>query len=263
LAFERVQAGESTVIVTPTASGKNYCFNLPVLSHLLEHPNAGALYLYPTKALAQDQNSELLELIDQLEAPIRCLTYDGDTSPTIRTKVRKAGNIVITNPDLLHSGILPHHTKWIELFEYLKYIVIDELHTYRGVFGSHVANAIRRLRRICRYYGSNPVFIMTSARIANLKELAAQLTEKTVGLIDENGAPTGRKHFLVYQPPIVNAQLGIRRSATLETKQLAMRFIKNKLQTIVFARSRVRVEVLLTYLRCIYPHELGPRSIEG
>jgi len=263
LAYERVQAGESTVIVTPTASGKTYCFNLPVLSHLLEHPNARALYLYPTKALAQDQNSELLELIDQLEAPIRCFTYDGDTSPTIRTKVRKAGNIVITNPDMLHSGILPHHTKWIELFENLKYIVIDELHTYRGVFGSHVANVIRRLRRICRYYGSNPVFIMTSATIANPKELAERLTEKTVGLIDENGAPTGRKHFLVYQPPIVNAQLGIRRSATLETKQLAMRFIKNKFQTIVFARSRVRVEVLLTYLRSIYPHELGPRSIEG
>ncbi|UKS54848.1 DEAD/DEAH box helicase [Exiguobacterium acetylicum] len=263
LAYERVQAGESTVIVTPTASGKTYCFNLPVLSHLLEHPNARALYLYPTKALAQDQNSELLELIDQLEAPIRCFTYDGDTSPTIRTKVRKAGNIVITNPDMLHSGILPHHTKWIELFENLKYIVIDELHTYRGVFGSHVANVIRRLRRICRYYGSDPVFIMTSATIANPKELAERLTEKSVGLIDDNGAPTGRKHFLVYQPPIVNAQLGIRRSATLETKQLAMRFIKKKFQTIVFARSRVRVEVLLTYLRSIYPHELGPRSIEG
>ncbi|MGA9232586.1 MAG: DEAD/DEAH box helicase, partial [Exiguobacterium oxidotolerans] len=263
LAFDQVMAGKSTVIVTPTASGKTYCFNLPILSHLLEHPNDRALYLYPTKALAQDQNSELLELIDELEAPIRCFTYDGDTSPTIRTKVRKAGNIVITNPDMLHSGILPHHTKWIELFENLKYIVIDELHTYRGVFGSHVANVIRRLRRICHYYGSDPVFIMTSATIANPQELAERLIEKQVSLIDDNGAPTGRKHFIVYQPPIVNAQLGIRRSATLETKQLASRFIKKKFQTIVFARSRVRVEVLLTYLRSLIRHELGPKSIEG
>lgn len=263
LAFRTVQSGASTVIVTPTASGKTYCFNLPILSHLLENPNARALYLYPTKALAQDQNSELLELIDEMEAPIRCFTYDGDTSPTIRTKVRKAGNIVITNPDMLHSGILPHHTKWIELFENLSHIVIDELHTYRGVFGSHVANVIRRLRRICRYYGSDPIFIMTSATIANPQELAERLTEKKVQLIDDNGAPTGRKHFIVYQPPIVNAQLGIRRSATLETKQLASRFIKKKFQTIVFARSRVRVEVLLTYLRSLIRFELGPKSIEG
>jgi len=263
LAFEQVTAGRSAVVVTPTASGKTYCFNLPVLTKMLEEPKSRALYIYPTKALAQDQNSELLELIDTLDADIRCFTYDGDTSPTIRTKVRTAGNIVITNPDMLHSGILPHHTKWIELFENLKYVVIDELHTYRGVFGSHVANVIRRLRRICRYYGSDPVFIMTSATIANPQELAMRLTEQEVALIDQNGAPSGRKHFIVYQPPVVNAQLGIRRSATLETKQLATRFIKNKFQTIVFARSRVRVEVLLTYLRSLVRHELGPKSIEG
>jgi DEAD/DEAH box helicase domain-containing protein len=262
-AYETLRNGKNFVAVTPTASGKTLCYNLPVLQTILEQPEARALYLFPTKALAQDQKSELNEFIDKLGAAINCYTYDGDTAANIRQKVRKAGHIVITNPDMLHSGILPHHTKWVSLFENLKYIVIDELHMYRGVFGSHVANVIRRLKRICRFYGSNPQFICTSATIANPKELAEALTGETVELIDNNGAPSGRKHFVFYNPPIVNKPLNIRRSATLEARKLASEFLKNKIQTIVFARSRVRVEILLTYLQELVKKELGAKSIRG
>jgi DEAD/DEAH box helicase domain-containing protein len=262
-AYETLRNGKNFVAVTPTASGKTLCYNLPVLQTILEQPEARALYLFPTKALAQDQKSELNEFIEKLGAAINCYTYDGDTAANIRQKVRKAGHIVITNPDMLHSGILPHHTKWVSLFENLKYIVIDELHMYRGVFGSHVANVIRRLKRICRFYGSNPQFICTSATIANPKELAEALTGETVELIDNNGAPSGRKHFVFYNPPIVNKPLNIRRSATLEARKLASEFLKNKIQTIVFARSRVRVEILLTYLQELVKKELGAKSIRG
>jgi DEAD/DEAH box helicase domain-containing protein len=229
----------------------------------MENDQARALYLFPTKALAQDQKSELNEIIEEMEVPINSYTYDGDTPANIRQKVRKAGHIVITNPDMLHSAILPHHTKWVSLFENLKYIVIDELHTYRGVFGSHVANVIRRLKRICRYYGSNPIFICTSATIANPKELAEHLTGAHVMLVDNNGAPSGRKHFIFYNPPIVNKPLNIRRSATLEVRNIAGEFLKNKIQTIVFARSRVRVEIILTYLQELVKNQLQNKSIQG
>lgn len=263
LAYDLVNEKNSIVAVTPTASGKTLCYNLPVLQTIINDPNARALYMFPTKALAQDQKAELNEIIQEAGVPINSYTYDGDTPANIRQKVRKAGHIVITNPDMLHSGILPHHTKWVSLFENLKYIVIDELHIYRGVFGSHVANVIRRLKRICHYYGSHPIFICTSATIANPVELAELLTEERVILVDNNGAPSGRKHFLFYNPPIVNKPLNIRRSATLETKTIAGEFLKNKVQTIVFARSRVRVEILLTYLQSLVNHELGPKSIRG
>lgn len=262
-AFHTIMNGESIVAVTPTASGKTLCYNLPVLQTIMNNPDARALYMFPTKALAQDQKSELNELIQDGELNLNCYTYDGDTPSNIRQRVRKAGQIVITNPDMLHSAILPHHTKWVSLFENLKYVVIDELHIYRGVFGSHVANVIRRLRRICRYYGSNPVFICTSATIANPLELAEKLTEKKVTLIDNNGAPSGRKHFLFYNPPVINKPLNIRRSATLEARGLAGELLKNKIQTIVFARSRVRVEILLTYLKELVKYQLGPKSIRG
>jgi DEAD/DEAH box helicase domain-containing protein len=261
--YEQIMKGQSIVAVTPTASGKTLCYNLPVLQSIIDDPNARALYMFPTKALAQDQKSEINELIQEAELSINSYTYDGDTPSNIRQKVRRAGHIVITNPDMLHSAILPHHTKWVSLFENLKYVVIDELHIYRGVFGSHVANVIRRLRRICNYYGSNPVFICTSATIANPLELAEGLTEKDMVLIDNNGAPSGRKHFLFYNPPVVNIPLNVRRSATLETRRLAGEFLKNKIQTIVFARSRVRVEILLTYLQELVKHKLGPKSIRG
>jgi DEAD/DEAH box helicase domain-containing protein len=262
-AYERVGSGNSIVAVTPTASGKTLCYNLPVLQEIIKDPKARALYMFPTKALAQDQKSEINELIQEAGLSINSYTYDGDTPANIRQKVRKAGHIVITNPDMLHSAILPHHTKWVSLFENLKFVVIDELHIYRGVFGSHVANVIRRLRRICRYYGSDPLFICTSATIANPLELAENLTEKNMKLIDNNGAPSGKKHFIFYNPPIVNKPLNIRRSATLETRWLAGQFLKNKIQTIVFARSRVRVEILLTYLQELVKHKLGPKAIRG
>ncbi|WP_111645478.1 DEAD/DEAH box helicase [Paranoxybacillus vitaminiphilus] len=262
-AFETIRRGEHFVAVTPTASGKTLCYNLPVLQTILENPEARALYIFPTKALAQDQKSELNELIEKAGATINCYTYDGDTAANIRQKVRKAGHIVITNPDMLHSAILPHHTKWVSLFENLKYVVIDELHIYRGVFGSHVANVLRRLKRICQFYGSNPQFICTSATIANPKELAETLTGEPMVLIDNNGAPSGKKHFVFYNPPIVNKPLNIRRSATLEVRKLASEFLKHKIQTIVFARSRVRVEILLTYLQELVKNELGPKSIRG
>lgn len=262
-AYQAARQGRNVVAVTPTASGKTLCYNLPVLQTIVENSSSRALYIFPTKALAQDQKSELNELIAATDLSINSFTYDGDTPANIREKVRKAGHVVITNPDMLHSAILPHHTKWVSLFENLKYVVIDELHIYRGVFGSHVANVIRRLKRICAYYGSHPVFICTSATIANPLELAEELTETKMHLIDKSGAPSGRKHFLFVNPPIVNKPLNIRRSATLEVRKLAAALLKNKIQTIVFAKSRVRVEILLTYLKELVKYELGPKSIRG
>ena len=262
-AYEKARNGESFVVVTPTASGKTLCYNLPVLESILSDSSSRALYLFPTKALSQDQKSELNEMIMEIGADINSYTYDGDTPSGIRQKIRKAGHIVITNPDMLHSGILPHHTKWVSLFENLKFVIIDELHIYRGVFGSHVANVIRRLKRICRFYGSDPVFICTSATIANPKELAQAICETPMALIDNNGAPSGKKHFVFYNPPVVNKPLNIRRSALFEVRKLAGELLKNKIQTIVFARSRVRVELLLSYLQELVQHELGPKSIRG
>ena len=262
-AFDYGMQGVSFTAVTPTASGKTLCYNLPVLQTILENENTRALYIFPTKALSYDQKSELNELIEIADISINSYTYDGDTPVSIRQKIRKAGHIVITNPDMLHTGILPHHTKWVSLFENLRFVVIDELHTYRGVFGSHTANVIRRLKRICQFYGSDPVFICTSATIANPKELAEALTGKPMQLIDKNGAPSGRKHFVFYNPPIVNKPLNIRRSATLEVRKLASLFLKNKIQTIVFARSRVRVEVILTYLKELIKDKVIAKGIRA
>src|SRR5438874_8533823 len=209
-AFGAVMQGNSVVVVTPTASGKTLCYNLPVVQTLLEQPEARALYLFPTKALAQDQMDELHALTGDASLPIRTFTYDGDTPGDARRKVREAGHVVVTNPDMLHTGILPHHTKWVKLFENLRYVVIDELHQYRGVFGSHVANVIRRLQRVCAWYGSDPRFVCCSATIANPGELAEHIIHDRVALVDRSGAPTGEKHLLFYNPPVVNWQLGIR-----------------------------------------------------
>lgn len=248
-AVSAVLEGRNVVVVTPTASGKTLCYNLPVLNTVLADPLARALYLFPTKALSQDQLTELQETVDALELNIRASTYDGDTAPTTRQKVRGAAQIVITNPDMLHQGILPQHTKWVSLFENLRYVVVDELHTYRGVFGSHVANLIRRLKRICQFYGSSPQFICCSATIANPGELAARLIEEEVAFIDDDGSPKGEKHFVLYNPVLVNRQLGIRRSSVLQARDLAGAFLAHDIQTIVFARSRLTTEVLLTYLK--------------
>lgn len=262
-AFSEIRQGRHVVTVTPTASGKTLCYNLPVLQAILEDDGARALYLFPTKALAQDQLAELYETINTMGVDIRTHTYDGDTPPSARQAVRNAGHIVVTNPDMLHAAILPHHTKWVKLFENLRYVVIDELHTYRGVFGSHVANVIRRLKRICKFYGSSPQFICASATIANPREHAEKMIGEPVSLVDNNGAPSGEKHFIFYNPPVVNAQLGIRRSSVLETQKIASFLLRHGIQTIVFARSRVRVEILLTYLQDRLKHELGSKSVRG
>lgn len=262
-AFAAIQRGDHVVTVTPTASGKTLCYNLPVIQTLLEDESARALYLFPTKALAQDQVAEIQSLVDRMEVPIKGHTYDGDTPPNVRQVIRNAGHIVVTNPDMLHSAILPHHTKWVKLFENLKYIVIDEIHAYRGVFGSHVANVLRRLKRIAKFYGSHPQFICASATIANPKEHAERMVEEKVTLVDNNGAPTGEKHFVFYNPPVVNQQLGIRRSSVLETKRIAGLLLKQGIQTIVFARSRVRVEILLTYLQELFRGDIGQQRIRG
>ena len=248
-AAEAILSRENVVVVTPTASGKTLCYNLPVLSTILADPSARALYLFPTKALSQDQLAELHGLITTLGAEIKTFTYDGDTPGEARRLVRSAGHIVVTNPDMLHTGILPHHTKWVKLFENLRYVVIDELHNYRGVFGSHLANVLRRLRRICQFYGSDPVFICCSATIANPGELAERLIGAPVKLIDRNGAPGGEKVIAIYNPPIVNRELGIRRSSLFSARDIAGRLIAGGAQTIVFAPTRTTVELLLTYLR--------------
>lgn len=262
-AFRAAAEGRHVVAVTPTASGKTLCYNLPVLQRILENDSARALYLFPTKALAQDQVAELHNIVNLMEADIKTHTYDGDTPPTVRTAIRNAGHIVVTNPDMLHSAILPHHTKWVKLFENIKYVVIDEVHAYRGVFGSHVANVLRRLKRICAFYGSSPQFICASATIENPKEHAERLIGEQAALVDNNGAPSGEKHFVFYNPPVVNKQLGIRKSSVLETRRIAGSLLKHGVQTIVFARSRVRMEILLTYLQDAVAHELGTKSIRG
>ncbi len=218
LAIEAVQREENFIVVTPTASGKTLCYNIPVINSLLEDPHSRAIYLFPTKALSQDQLDELHGLITALNVNIKTHTYDGDTPVNARKAIRAAGHIVITNPDMLHTGILPHHTKWVKLFENLKYVVIDEVHQYRGVFGSHLANVVRRLKRICSWYGTKPIFILSSATIANPEELARKLIEEDVLLIDSDGSPKGKKHFIFYNPPVVNKELGIGHSALLRAR---------------------------------------------
>ena len=258
-----VLAGRNIAVVTPTASGKTLCYNLPVLQTLLGDPEARALYLFPTKALAQDQLDELHGLVNDLGADIKTFTYDGDTPADARRSVRAAGHIVVTNPDMLHTGILPHHTKWLKLFENLRYVVIDELHQYRGVFGSHVANVIRRLRRVCSFYGSDPVFVCCSATIANPGDLAERLIGAPVAVVDRSGAPRAAKTVAIYNPPVVNRELGIRRSALKAAQSLAARLVRQGVQTIVFAPSRLTVEILVHHLRDALPSKPGETPIEG
>ena len=248
-AVEAALEGENVVAVTPTASGKTLCYNLPVLQTCRNNPSARALYLFPTKALAQDQATALNALIECLDEAIPVHIYDGDTPTSQRQGIRQQSGIIISNPDMLHKGILPHHTRWASFFENLRFVVIDELHAYRGVFGSHMANVMRRLRRICQFYGSHPIFLCASATIANPGELAGKLVESPVRVIDDNGAPQGEKHFLIYNPPVIDPALGIRRSYTLESRHIAGRFVAGDVQTIVFARARLTTELLLGYLR--------------
>jgi DEAD/DEAH box helicase domain-containing protein len=248
-AFDHIGSGKNVVIVTPTASGKTLCYNLPVLQMLLQDPDARAMYLFPTKALAEDQLHELHGAIEEMGSEICAFTYDGDTPQDARKAIRQRANVVLTNPDMLHSGILPHHTRWASYFENLRYVVIDELHYYRGVYGSHLANLLRRLARICAFYNSDPRFICCSATIANPRELAEALTGQPFELVERNGAPRGEKYFIFYNPPVVNRQLGIRRSYINESRRVALEFIERKLQTLVFANNRLATEVLVTYLK--------------
>ena len=252
-AFGHVLAGRNVVTITPTASGKTLCYNAPVLNAILQDSSTRALYLFPTKALAQDQLAELHALSELVtrdtDLDIGVFTYDGDTPSDARRAIRGKAHVVLSNPDMVHSGILPHHPRWAKLFENLKFVVIDELHAYRGVFGSHLGNILRRLQRICRHYGSDPVFICSSATIANPKELAEGLTGRPFELVDRNGAPRGEKFFLFVNPPVVNAQLGIRRSYLSEARRVAIEFLRHNQQLILFAQSRLAVEILTTYLK--------------
>ena len=250
-AFDLARSGRNAVIVTPTASGKTLCYNLPVLQTIVENADARALYLYPTKALTYDQLDDLMQWANQLseDNPIGVYSYDGDTPQDARPAVRSRGHVILSNPDMLHKGILPHHTKWARLFENLHFVVVDELHTYRGVFGSHLANLFRRLARICRFYGSAPQFICTSATIANPRELAEKLTDLPFEFVGDSGAGEGEKHVFFYNPPVVNQQLGIRRSYVKEAQHIAAAFLKRNVATIVFANSRLITEILVNYLK--------------
>ncbi len=255
-AYHAVRNGRHLVVVTPTASGKTLCYNLPVVQRLLEDPDRRALYLFPTKALAQDQLAELSALKQGLPIELRVDTYDGDTAPGRRTAIKEGGHVVMTNPDMLHTGILPHHTRWRRLFSSLEFVVIDELHTYRGLFGSQVANVIRRLKRICAFYGSSPTFICASATIGNPLQLATSLLEeRDIELVERSGAPRGERRIIFYNPPFLNRAMGVRRSSMLEARRIAAPWIRSGVQTIVFCRSRLQVEVMLSYLR----QDLAPR----
>lgn len=265
LAWDEVSEGHHVVVVTATASGKTLCYNLPVLQRLMRDPQARALYLFPTKALSQDQVAGLRELTVEMQrghfdAPrpvlgtrhaLSVATYDGDTRTDARPSIRANARIVISNPDMLHTGILPHHTLWADFFAHLQFVVVDEMHTYRGVFGSHVANVIRRLKRAAAFYGGSAQFILTSATIANPLQLAEALVEEPVSLVSPefDGSPRGEKHFLLYNPPVVNRDLGLRRSALLESVRLAQDVLERDIQTIVFARTRRTVELILKYLQ--------------
>ena len=263
-AFRLAGQGKNVVVVTPTASGKTLCYNLPILDALVRNPSARAMYLFPTKALSQDQLTELSRWSTELGDEIRIFTYDGDTPQDARQAIRARGNLVITNPNMLHAGILPHHTRWERLFENLQYVVIDELHYYCGVLGSHLANVLRRLKRIAKFYGSRPQFICTSATIANPAQLATQILEEEVELVERNGAPSAEKYFVFYNPPVVNPQLGIRRSYLNESRRLARTFLERGLETIVFANSRLATEILVTYLKeDLARGPVGPDVVRG
>jgi DEAD/DEAH box helicase domain-containing protein len=257
--------GRNVVVITPTASGKTLCYNAPVLSRIMADSSTRALYLFPTKALAQDQLAELHQMAQLVGAEgageVGVFTYDGDTPQDARRAIRARAHVVLSNPDMLHAGILPHHPRWAKLFENLRFVVIDELHAYRGVFGSHLANVMRRLRRVCRHYGSDPTFICSSATIANPRELAERLVGDAFELVDRSGAPRGEKYFLIVNPPVVNRELGIRRSYLAETRRVAIEFLKRGLQLIVFAQSRLSTEILTTYLKDAFAGPPGSADV--
>jgi DEAD/DEAH box helicase domain-containing protein len=252
--FRAVKSGKDVVITTPTASGKSLAYNLPVLDELIRDQDAKALYLFPTKALSQDQ----IKGLGDFEIPdLRLYIYDGDTPSSIRQSARRNGRLIVTNPDMLHTGILPNHPKWVKIFDGLKFIILDELHTYRGVFGSHLANVMRRLLRVASFYSSKPVFIASSATIDNPDGLFERITGRKPMVVSKSGAPMGEKHYIIYNPPLVAPEQGIRRGVVLEGHRVAKRFIQNGSATIVFARSRLNTEVILSYLKKSFKGSAG------
>jgi DEAD/DEAH box helicase domain-containing protein len=267
-AWTHVQLGRNVVLATGTASGKTLAYNLPVLSMMLGSPDARALYLFPTKALAQDQltilGRQLAAIQDNAHAarPVAAI-YDGDTPQSQRAAIRRSARLILSNPDMLHTGILPHHTSWSEFFKGLRFVVIDEMHTYRGVFGSHVANVLRRLKRVAQFYGAQPLFILSSATIGNPRELAERLTESPVQLVDQDGSSRGPRHFLMYNPPVVDEALGLRKSSLMESVRLAQDLLAGDVQAVVFARSRRSVEIILTYLQEAPAAKSQAASIRG
>ena len=247
-AWTHIRAGKHIVLATGTASGKTLAYNLPIIASLITNSDARALYLFPTKALAQDQLANLQSLQSQIQN-LKSSIYDGDTPQSQRALIRKNARIIFSNPDMLHTEILPHHTNWADFFRNLRFIVIDEMHTYRGVFGSHVANVIRQLKRVANFYGANPQFILTSATIGNPKELAERLIELPIELMDRDGSARGERHFLLYNPPVVDESIGLRKSSMMESVRLAQNLLANNIQSVIFARSRRSVEMMLTYLQ--------------
>ena len=264
-AFERASRGEDLVVATPTASGKSLCYNLPVLDRLAREPDARALYLFPTKALARDQEEALHTLLRAAKLGQGAITYDGDTPGDARRVARERSGVLLSNPDMLHAGILPHHASWARFFSCLRYVVIDELHTYRGVFGSHLANVIRRLDRIARFHGAKPTFIFASATIGNPEGHASRMLGRPVSLVGQSGAPTGEKHVLIYDPPIVNRELGLRASYVKTAVNLVADLVAAEVPTLVFGQSRNQVETMLKYLRdrLCGQHGLDPAIIHA
>jgi|SRR5271157_3380163 len=264
-AWRRSRAGENVVLATGTASGKTLGYNLPVLATLLGDPGARALYLFPTKALAQDQLTGIHQILAALQRrspapPLQAAIYDGDTPQSHRSAIRGISRLILSNPDMLHTGVLPHHTNWEDFLGGLRFVVIDEMHSYRGVFGSHVANVIRRLKRLAAFYGAHPQFILTSATIGNPSELAERLIEEPVSLIDTDGSGRGERHFLLYNPPVIDPSLGLRKSSIQESVRLTQDLFLNDVQTVVFARSRRSAEILLKYLQDSPALQNGPRN---
>lgn len=260
-----IKINKNVVISSGTASGKTLCYNLPILDTLLKQTDTTALYLFPTKALTQDQKNQLSNLLElvQKQSSLDSLQYifptiyDGDTSASARQAIRTKNRVLFTNPDMLHIGILPHHSSWNQFFRNLKFIVIDELHIYRGIFGAHVANVIRRLSRILDFYGAKPQFILTSATTANPLEHAMALCNREFELISEDGSPHGKKHFIFVNPPVIDPQLNIRRSALHETIALGGEILSHDIQCVAFTRARKTVEILLAEMRSTYP-EFAP-----
>lgn len=256
--------GEDVIVVAGPAAGKTMCYNLPVMDLLLHSSRARALYLFPTKALAQDQLAAWEKLADGVLDPGTAATYDGDTPTGSRSRARREARVLITNPDMLHLGILPHHTGWHELFSDLKYVVLDEMHAYRGLLGGHVANVLRRMRRVCELYGSRPQFVLCSATIANPTEFASRLIGGPVTLVDNDGSPRGESHFVFYNPPLVDPASGLRRGLVVESAALASFFLQKELSTIVFHPGRRGTELLLKYLRStLREHGESPNLVRG